>query len=969
MMRKLAKLHKGKKFIYKQAKRQIRKLRSHPFRISSLYFEGNRLKVELTNRSKKNQTYSEATLLLRSMEEENTEYYFSLSHFLNDRYEHQMNASLAAEELPDFSKTGKWAFYLVDKDKLYRLPPTKSFRKEIYSFANKKVEGNLIIEPYITVNGNVSLQAKDTILDNQLYQVPNFVDKVTTMQSSLKLEGWADFFHEDKQHIQLLIQKRDSTFHYYRPITWLNDGRWEAMATFSGKDYPKGTWDYYFLLASGQKFRIKVKNSKVLAYQDPLYYQTDKESRELRTYMTKKGSLSSRSRMAFIRIRGLESALVNDWTVHMHGTLRSYLLNKHDNDTPMQIALRQRNTDEFHYFPIDVQLDPASEGFLFEFPFNYRDIIPFEDIDSIRWDAYLQLKIYGEKHLFRLRVKSGTIAYDSRIQFQHSTIYQAFYYPTVKNHLSVSLTELTVQRDLQRFNLKDGHLQLKGYAYLDTVHFDQPDAIDRFLIIRERETEEEIKLPLPSNTAKRLRSDRYDYRFAGFDISVPLEQIYTHLKTEDKEIYDLFVELHYNGIVRERKLGAQQYTYYKDEILRESTVPYDGYYIRNYLTYTPRGNLKIESISFSEEKLHYLKYGQYIDRFRNRHRDIWLVGERPDTAQDTGYHFFKYCRLHYPEKEVYYVIDRDSEDIRNIADLGNVLYNGSAEHLRMAALASAFIGSHDPDYFLPAKGAELRSFKKGRRIFLQHGVLGRKNVEYHRQYYKYPFHMVCVSSEPEKKLVMNKMGYKDSEVKITGLSRFDNLLTEHHEDRSILVIPTWREWLKTEDDFLESEYFCRYNNLLNNSRLRELLEQYDVKLNLYPHYRMQQFIDHFSGLACDRINVLKLGEKNVQDLIMENKLMITDFSSVSFDFNFMAKPVIFYHFDADSFFRDGILRPIEETFLGDICRTEEQMVDAIEHYLADNFQEHSSVSEKKYLIFSQVDQDNCKRIYQEITHI
>ena len=37
----------------------------------------------------------------------------------------------------------------------------------------------------------------------------------------------------------------------------------------------------------------------------------------------------------------------------------------------------------------------------------------------------------------------------------------------------------------------------------------------------------------------------------------------------------------------------------------------------------------------------------------------------------------------------------------------------------------------------------------------------------------------------------------------------------------------------------------------------------------------------------------------------------------------MNKPVVYYHFDEDRFFNRGILRPVNETFLGDIAETEE----------------------------------------------
>src|SRR5699024_12143472 len=106
------------------------------------------------------------------------------------------------------------------------------------------------------------------------------------------------------------------------------------------------------------------------------------------------------------------------------------------------------------------------------------------------------------------------------------------------------------------------------------------------------------------------------------------------------------------------------------------------------------------------------------------------------------------------------------KDIKNIEKLGNVIFSGSLKHFRIASIANAFRTSHDADYILPIKGEELTNFTNGKRVFLQHGVLGRKNVEYHKKYYNYPFNLFCIISEAEKKMVMRKMKYTDKNVKI-----------------------------------------------------------------------------------------------------------------------------------------------------------------------------------------------------------
>lgn len=66
-----------------------------------------------------------------------------------------------------------------------------------------------------------------------------------------------------------------------------------------------------------------------------------------------------------------------------------------------------------------------------------------------------------------------------------------------------------------------------------------------------------------------------------------------------------------------------------------------------------------------------LKYGK---------KPVWLVCERGTDARDNGYHMFRYLRKEHPEIEAWYVITRDSADLKKIADLGNIALKGSLNH-------------------------------------------------------------------------------------------------------------------------------------------------------------------------------------------------------------------------------------------------------------------------------------------------
>lgn len=177
-------------------------------------------------------------------------------------------------------------------------------------------------------------------------------------------------------------------------------------------------------------------------------------------------------------------------------------------------------------------------------------------------------------------------------------------------------------------------------------------------------------------------------------------------------------------------------------------------------------------------------------------------------------------------------------------------------------------------------------------------------------------------------------------------------------------MPTWRDWLNSDFAFENSEYLQRYLSLIKNKKLNQLIENHNVEINFYPHYRAQSYFKLFLMNNEIKVQYIELGEKTVQTLLIEHDLLITDYSSVSFDFTYMNKPVIFYHFDVERFFRKGILRPIHETFLGDIFYDEKKLVNQIYDYVInDTFKK---VELEKDSIFKHIDKANNERIYNSI---
>ncbi|WP_173915589.1 CDP-glycerol glycerophosphotransferase family protein [Halobacillus sp. Marseille-Q1614] len=855
--------------------------------------------------------------------------------------------------------SGKYAFYLVVEQEKIRLSLDQALHNQIKGWSHAKEISDFLVVPYTTIKNNFSVKVIDMCEHNSSNTLPHVVESLDKVNGKVTIKGKVFAEKHLKDNLEFIVKRRGSKLSYQLPLV-IKHNKWEGHIDFSNWEPSKGIWDYY-LKTENKKYRIQIENDQLINNTKGSIFPSRRESRWNKFYITRNGKLSSKIQSATIKMKSVEAKVFNDWKVKCWGVLKSSIIGAKTGD--VEVLILRRNI--YEEFVVPLKLEPKSgneDVYKFEFELNYKDLIPSEHKEIYRGDVFLRIPLENDKQKIRFQLENDELAYQSRITIEDDKIFQIYFYSTINQQLSIAFKDLSIERNVTNIQLSHESLKIEGYAYLDTVEWVEKEGVLRYLVIRERESEREYVTPL-EGIQNNLESHGYRYTYSGFSCELNVNE-FLDLSNEEKKIFDLYVRFRYKGNIKERRVGQKEFNYFKDDIIDRTVLTKTSFNEILYLTYTPSGNIKIEINRIPLEAIPYLTKS-YWEENRSGHEDIWLIGERPDTAQDTGYHFFKYCRENFPDMKVYYAIDSQSGDLENIEYLGNVLHIGTLEHYKISATATAFIGSHDLEYFLPAKAVEFESFKNGKRVFLQHGVLGRKNVEYHKDYYKYPFDLFCVSSLSEKNLVIKKLGYDKEDVKVTGLTRFDNLLKQKNNNYSILFIPTWRDWLLNEEQFLESDYFGRYKSFLKNPNLHKLLDEYNVELNCYPHYRMQPFIDHFD-ITRENIKVIKLGEKSVQDLLLESNFMITDYSSVSFDYHYMEKPVVFYHFDRESFFRNGILRPVEETFLGDICFTEDSLIQKVQSYIENGFKEREIFTRKKDLIFNNIDSNNCERVYNEI---
>ena len=551
--------------------------------------------------------------------------------------------------------------------------------------------------------------------------------------------------------------------------------------------------------------------------------------------------------------------------------------------------------------------------------------------------------------------KNIKYSYFKLIKLLNKEIYPYF---TLKNNFAllispnsnneVSKIKLNIKPSLNELKCKKGSMILSGSINL---YSNKPKNI--FLILKGRKNRSTYKVKI-SNILKRKK---YNY------ISYFNEEIFFSNIELEEDTYDAFWGFDFFGFPYSYniRMGKVRYRYRRK--VKTIKVEHDDItFINPYFTF------KAKNLSFTVEKVDKKIYN-YYKKIKNlkKENDVWLIGEQPFKAQDTGYHFFKYMRENFPDKNVYYVIEYGSLEYNNVKNLGNVIDYRSKEHFEIIAKVTHLIASHHPYYLLPLTHPEFQKEIKAKKVFLQHGVFGTKNISniYGKSIDNFNVDMFLVSSKKEKKFATDDLLYLDDEVKITGLSRFDALFTNDVPlKKQILIIPTWRDWLQNYDTFIVSEYYTRYKSLLESIQLKEICKKNNLEIVFCLHPNMQKFVDLFD---LDGVKVVSQGEVNVQHLLKESILMITDYSSVGFDFSFLEKPIIYYQFDTKRFL--GTLPShldINKDLPGDIVREEEQIIERLQFYIKNNFKMTFENKNKSFQFLEYKDRNNNQRIKETI---
>lgn len=213
---------------------------------------------------------------------------------------------------------------------------------------------------------------------------------------------------------------------------------------------------------------------------------------------------------------------------------------------------------------------------------------------------------------------------------------------------------------------------------------------------------------------------------------------------------------------------------------------------------------------------------------------------------------------------------------------------------------------------------------------------------------------VICSSPFEYELLTKVFKYKKTYIHNASLVRYDRfqfLKKNETEKPCILASFTYRSY--NNSIFQNSEYKKNLEELLNDKKLIMYLNKKNIELIYIPHHQEINLGKNYSQDIYKYAQIKNQSE--LEHYIEQCSLLITDFSSISFDFMFQNKPVLFYAIDKNdnNSFNQGInmISPNDTFYFGNYYSKKELIIEKIKYYINNNFMIGNQLKQKYESLF------------------
>lgn len=616
---------------------------------------------------------------------------------------------------------------------------------------------------------------------------------------------------------------------------------------------------------------------------------------------------------------------------------------------------------KFKFRVLDRESTPLTSTEYDQFKENIKQTLKFIDDDMILSTKFSQL------HKKRALLMKNEDAVSNVLRVIES---QANIFLMYKNNFLNKLTKEAV--DIEIINVKDNQVIIEGgfRGFGDIENFD--------IVAKVGNGELPCRIfRRPNEDAKSF--DLITQKKYGFSLEIPKHYVTNNEVSFYFKTNNSLVKLLINTL-RFSKLNNKEKTAYA---VIEDLIYFveDHKLIFNKHSIKEHSKKELEKVKFLMKKG---KPGYKAILFRTayhalsviKQKDVWLMHDRINKGDDNAQALFEHVNQKNDGVKRYFIVNKDTDTYTTLKQQGyNVVDYGGYKHKILYLLSDKIISSHIDEWVLNPFGSTIIYYQdlfKFKLVFLQHGVTMVDHSTWFNKFSKNIDKLITSSKLEYKSMLENNYYYSDEVVKLTGMPRFDNLSFE--SNKKILFMPTWRKHLVSttrdargnrlySEDFKTTEYFQKINEVIKNEKLMDFLEQNGYEFYFFPHPDIRTQLKDFTP---DKRVVIPEFDTSYQDLFRAGSIMITDFSSVHFDFSYCKKPVIYYQFDEHHFEKSYF--SFEEHGFGPVVNEFDTLLNELKH-LIDN----ESKMDEQYVtrvenFYEFNDHNNCERVYRAITN-
>lgn len=357
---------------------------------------------------------------------------------------------------------------------------------------------------------------------------------------------------------------------------------------------------------------------------------------------------------------------------------------------------------------------------------------------------------------------------------------------------------------------------------------------------------------------------------------------------------------------------------------------------------------------------------------------IWITFDKIYKAGDNGEYMFQYLKENADDINCYYVINKTSPDYERLKrDNKNILVHETLKCRIKAAMAEVILATHPNSWRYCGFHDErtlYRDLFDAKIVCIQHGLTIHKIAQYQNRMFDNTGLYCCASIYEVMNISKPIYGYKDDQIKLVGLARYDGLA--NNDQKQILITPTWRRNITNggiafnkkshNENYKNTDFYRIYNDLINDRELLNCADKHGYIVIFLLHPAMGAQIDDYDVSENVEIVAASSGV-SYEKILSEASLMVTDYSGIQFDFAYMRKPVIYYHpSDLPPQYEEGSSFSYDSMGFGPICTEHGELTNTICKAI-----ENHCCMEEQYLarvddFFKYNDHNNCQRIYNAV---